>query len=132
MPRSTTAWLMASVSVACSAMRPSQIKIRLNALNISIPPLLFVVFLEKHFLLEHKIQLLIQLLLVGGSDDGRAVLLERCKNTRADIESNKVSEQNGALAFGFIHEARQHLCGRWPDSVLAIGNDQDVLLGHAG
>src|SRR3954469_13869161 len=34
MPRSTTAWLMASVSVACSATRPSQMKTRLRARNM--------------------------------------------------------------------------------------------------
>ena len=34
MPRSTTAWLMASVSVAFSAMRPSQMNTRLIARNM--------------------------------------------------------------------------------------------------
>src|ERR1035437_6399830 len=89
MPRSTTAWLMASVSVACSAIRPIHINNRLIALNIGLLSVVWCLLLlhrfflfEENLALEDILQLCVKLLLIRRADHRRADLFDRVKSPR--------------------------------------------------
>src|ERR1035441_2040258 len=100
MPRSTTAWLMESVSVAFSAIRPIHINNRLIALNIGLLSvacwlLLFQRFLlfEENLALENILQLRIELLLIRCSDDRGTELLDRIKDFGIRSQERRVGEE---------------------------------------
>src|ERR1035441_1696640 len=97
MPRSTTAWLMASVSVACSAIRPIHINNRLIALNIGLLSVVWCLLLLHRFLLfeenlalEDILQLCVELLLIRRADHRRAELLDRVKNLGSHVKRDEV------------------------------------------
>src|ERR1019366_426057 len=100
MPRSTTAWLMASVSVACSAIRPIHINNRLIALNIGILSVAcwllllhrFLLF-EENLALENILQLRIELLLIRRANDRRAEFLDRIKDLGIHVKRHEVHGQ---------------------------------------
>src|SRR5688572_17584719 len=110
MPRSTTAWLMASPSVACSAISPNQMKIRLIALNIalSLLNLLFLFLLQENLLLEDEFQLLAKLLLIGGTHDGDPHLLQGRKDLGIDVERHKMDEDHATLRLGRLVDPWNH------------------------
>src|SRR5437773_12383879 len=104
MPLSTTAWLMASVSVAFSAINPIQINNRLMALNIRCPfwcfGLLFfrrLLFLKQDFTLHDELELVVMLLFVHGGHNGRALLLHRIKNLGLNVEGDEMHRKRGVL-----------------------------------
>src|SRR5260370_27017094 len=138
MPRSTTASLMASVSVAFSAIRPIQINSLLIALNIGFlllqdlfPAFGFWFFLfEQDFALHDELKLTAELLLVGGSHNRRAELLDRIEHFRIHVESHEMNRETRLVLLGLLFEAR-HYGGRLrADGVDAVGDDQDVLVGQ--
>src|ERR1041385_1901935 len=107
MPRSTTASLMASVSVARSAMSPSQMNTRLIALNIGFLLVLFrFFFFQQNFLCENEFQLLIELSFVCGADDCRAKFLHAGKQVAIDVERHEVDGNCGSPGFRILLELR--------------------------
>ena len=91
MPRSTTAWLMASVSVAFSAIRPSQMNTRLIALNIGFLWFIWGFFVfEQDLLLQDEVQLGIELLFIRRAHHGGAQLLDTLEHFGVDVEGDEV------------------------------------------
>src|SRR5581483_9017208 len=102
MPRSITAWLIASVSVAFSAVRPSQMNNLLIARNIMFSVLSLLrlhsrrtprlLILKQDLALEDKFQLRVQLLLVRRRQDGCPLPFHRREHLRIHIKRHKMEE----------------------------------------
>src|SRR5664279_4529663 len=121
MPRSTTAWLMASVSVAFSAIRPIHINNRLIALNIGLLSVVWCLLLlhrlflfEENLALENILQLRVELLLIGCPDDRRAELLDRIKDFGIHIKRHEVHGHAHVLLIRLLFEFGHDRSGRRP------------------
>src|SRR5437016_689356 len=133
MPRSTTAWLMASVSVAFSAISPIHINKRLIALNIGFFGLgvfswLFV--FQEDFLLQDKLKLGVQLFFIRGAHDGRAEAFERRELAGVHVKRDEMYGKAGMLLFGQLLEPGQDRVGRRPGGVDTVSNDEDMFAGE--
>src|SRR5213075_2815585 len=121
MPRSITAWLMASVSVTCSAIKPSQMNTRLIARNIVVSFAWLLGFLfQQDLLLEDESQLLVELFLVDGANDVHAHLLERSEHLGFDVERDEMHEDCTLAALRALLHPRNHHFGIRPYGVAAV------------
>src|SRR5881394_134760 len=113
---------MASVSVACSAISPSQMNTRLIALNIVVPLLRFLrlLFFQQDFLLENKLKLLVELLFVGGPNHRHAQFLQRAEDLGIDVERHEMEKNTAATAFGGFLDAWHNHDRIRADSVLTV------------
>src|ERR1041385_2686021 len=135
MPRSTTAWLMASVSVAFSAINPIQMKRRLIARNIWVLSVLAVMlwlfgrlfFFKQDLALHDELELGIELFFVCGSDDGGALLFDAIEYFGIDIESAEMDRKRGAAGLGALLEPGQNGGRIRAGGILAVSNDQDMF-----
>src|SRR5580765_152741 len=121
MPRSITAWLMASVSVTCSAIKPSQMNTRLIARNIVVSFAWLLGFLfQQDLLFEDESQLLVELFFVDGANDVHAHFFERSEHLGFDIEGHEMHEHRGLAALSSLLHARNHRLGIRPRRVAAV------------
>src|SRR5438132_360981 len=134
MPRSTTASLMASVSVDFSAARPSQMKKRLIARKKPMAPSRLrllpgarpaaaagrLLLLEEDLLLEDVRQLLGELRLVRRAEQRRALGLDRLEHRRIDVECDEVGADRGLRPLGLPPEVGEGGRGRLAPVALPV------------
>src|SRR6185436_19389574 len=113
---------MASVSVACSAMRPNQMNTRFMALNMV--PFLFVpgfcrrFCFEQNLLFQNEFELSVELLFIGRSGHRCAKFLHASEYFRFDVKRNEVNEKTGVHSIRLRFEFRKHGGRVWTGRVL--------------
>lgn len=86
----------------------------------------FFVF-QKDFLLQNELELGIELLFVGRSDDRGTEPFYGRELTRIDIECDKMNRKALRLLLGPLFEPRQYSLRRRSDRVEPVSNDEHVF-----
>src|SRR3954466_1113532 len=85
--------------------------------------------LDEDFFLENKIELRVELSLVGRADQGRALPLESGKRRGRDVERDDGSEDRRLLVLGRFVELGESGLRFATRGIGAVGEDQEVARG---